>query len=709
MDQEDLVQIYFSEAEELLQIIEKSVMALEADTEDQSLVKEIFRAVHTMKSSAAMVGFNQLSEHAHLLENLLEKLRTQQLPVTRNLVSFLLENHDLIKTMVEDLSQNKPEMGSSALLSMHSRIKELLGQSQATVEKPVRVTDAEKAADGSREKFYQIQIKLRKDIFQQGPDPLILLYELGDVGELCSVETDISTLPPFLEMNIYDLYLSWKIMLKTTKPLSVLEQVFIFVKEDPENQITMENVSDYFKDGVDIRLASKPLGEILVDQNLVTPNEVGEVLSQQKRVGEALVEDGKLSQDDLDRVIDLQEKSRVAVRKSTVRVGTDKLDHLANMVEEMTVQLAHVSTVFQEMPLSVTKKLRSEMDILSKTGREVQEQVMRLRMFPIEGTFQRFQRMALDLAREQNKQAKILIGGGETELDKDVIEQISDPLKHLVRNCLDHGLEAPEERKRLGKSPEATISFNAYQQEGQIYIEICDDGRGIDENRVRQKAIDLGLITEKDQPQTEDLYQFLFLPGFSTAREVSSISGRGVGMDVVQNNVQRLGGTIQIFSRLGMGTKFIIKLPLTLAVIDGMYVRVGSEIYIIPLSSVLSTSKLKKGEIKTIEAKGEMARFGDTYAPLVYLDKVLCIGNTDLRPEPLIVFVTGDKKIMGLVVDEILDQQQVVIKNLEKNFRKIPAIAGGAIMPDGSVALIIDVHSLDYLFFEQERGEEPVH
>lgn len=713
MEQDELLQIYFSEAEELLQAMEHGLMALESDPQNQSVINEVFRAMHTMKSSSAMVGFTQLSEHAHLLENLLERIRSKQLPITQNLVSFLLENHDLVKSAVENEARGKPDVGLDAFPAMAEKVKRFMGlaaeREEGRVTAPITIGASSGRKESSGESYYEINMRFRKDIFQSGQDPLMLLYELADLSEIISVETDLSSLPPFLEMDPHQLYLTWRILIKTDRPLPTIEKVFVFVQEDELNQISIRDVSSHFRDGVDTRMANKPLGEILIDQKLVSEQEIQEVLTQQKRVGEVLLEKGRISSAELNKIVDLQEKSRTVLRKSTVRVDTDKLDQLANMVEEMTIQLARISAILGDLPPDVTRKLGSEPDLLNRIGREVQEQVMRLRMFPIEGTFQRFQRMARDLAREQHKQIKIILGGGETELDKDVIEHINDPLTHIIRNCIGHGIEVPDERKQSGKSPEGIINLNAYQQEGKIYIEISDDGRGIDAEAVRQKAIERGLIKENDQPLPEEIYKFLFIPGFSTAKKVSSISGRGVGMDVVQNNIQQLGGTIAIFSEKGKGTTFVIKLPLTLAVIDGMYVGVGADIFVIPLLTVLSIAELKKGNRKTIEGKGEVVRLGDSYVSLIHLDRILGIERRQTDAESLIVFVSSEKRILGLVVDEILDHQQVVIKNLEKNFCRISGIAGGAIMPDGSVALVLDVYGLDHLFFGRNRVHELVH
>ncbi|MFH1148194.1 MAG: chemotaxis protein CheA [Pseudomonadota bacterium] len=709
MEQDELLQIYFSEADELLQSIEKSVMALEADPQDKAVVNEIFRAVHTIKSSSAMVGLNGLSEHSHLLENLLERLRNQQMPITRNLISFLLENHDAMKGMIERFAQGQHEENSTVFLSLKEKIARFAGS--GIVDDGEEKRNAVTIAPGvqAREFYYEIRMRFRRDVFRAGQDPLMLLFELGDLGVIASVETDLSSLPGFPEIDPYQLYLNWRMVLRTKETMRTIEQVFIFIKEDSLNDLSIEDISAHFRDGVDTRISTKPLGEILVDHKLVDEHEIRDALAQHKKIGEVLVEEGRISQDELDKFVDLQEKSRAVIRKSTVRVPTEKLDSLANMIEEMTVQLAHVSSFVQDMGFAFVKKLRVELDVLNKISREIQEQVMRLRMFPIEGTFQRFQRMARDLARDQHKAVKVLIGGGETELDKDVIEQISDPLKHILRNCIDHGLETAEERIRAGKPEEGTISLKAYQQEGQIYLEINDDGRGIDLEAVLRRAREMGILPEKEQLQPDELYQFLFMSGFSTAKEVSSLSGRGVGMDVVLNNIQRLGGTVNVVSEKNKGTTITIKLPLTLAVIDGMYVRIGSEIFIIPLSSVLSSVKLKHSEVRTIESKGKVARFGDSYAPIVFLDKL--VGTDTRKPESdlLVIFASGERQVIGLVVDEILDQQQVVIKNLEKNFRPIRGIAGGAIMADGSVALILDLHSLDHLLYGQGRDDGRIH
>ena len=682
----------------MLQAMEQSLLILESDPQNEDVIGEVFRAMHTLKSGSAMVGFARVSEHAHLLENLLERLRSKKLPVTQNLVSFLLENHDFLESMIENTIQGRPEADRHAAQTLAGRIKRFLGLD--TDQDDSHVPEAISTTANPKESFYEIYI---------GPDPLIILQELGDLGEIVSIETDMSSLPPFLEMDPFQLYLSWRLTIKTDGPLTAIEEVFVFIREDKLNHVTIQDISQYFRNGADIRDAHKPLGELLVDHKLVKEEDVHEALAQHKKVGEALIEEGKISRDELEEIIESQEKSRVMLRKSTVRVDTDKLDNLANMVEEMIIQLARVSGMLEDLPVDIARSLGSEPALLNKIGTEVQSQVMHLRMFPIEGTFQKFKRMARDLAYEQHKRVRVHVGGGETELDKDVIEQINDPLTHLIRNCIDHGIETPEEREQSGKQPVGTLTLNAFQQEGKIFIEISDDGRGIDQEAVRRRGIELGLITEKDQPATEDLYDFLFLPGFTTAKKISSISGRGVGMDIVQTNIQRLGGIIEIHSGNGKGTSFIINIPLTLAVIDGMYVRVDTEIFIIPLLSVLSTNQLKYANLKTIEGKGEVARLGDSYVPLIHLDRVLSIEYRETDTEDLIVFVTTEKTVLGLVVDEILDHQQIIIKDLGKNFRKIPGITGGAIMPDGSVALILDVYALNHLFLNQETVHQQVH
>jgi two-component system chemotaxis sensor kinase CheA len=427
-----------------------------------------------------------------------------------------------------------------------------------------------------------------------------------------------------------------------------------------------------------------------------------EMLRAEKKPGEVLVNEEKSREKEAEGTITLQKKTLALFRKPMVRVKTERLDRLVNLMEEMTIGL---DTLFLLLEKSAIRngKIQEELEHLITVGREAQEQVMMTRMFPLEGTFARFQRMIRDLAVSQNKPIRVIMSGTETELDKDIVEQLGDPLKHIIRNCLDHGIEDREERKKKEKPEEGMISLKAYQKEGRIYIEISDDGRGVDDQSILEKAIRKNQLPAGSVPSKEELYQFLFLPGFSTSDEISELSGRGVGLDVVQTNVSELGGNINIVSGKDRGTTFIIDLPMTLAIMKAIKIRVGEEIFLVPFSVIAGLIRPQQGDIKTIEGREELISFQGEYITLIRLNEVFKIEYLNKEESVgIVVIVESEKRRFGIFADDILDEQQVVIKNLETNFQKVPGIAGGSILGDGQIALIIDIYALEKILFTED-------
>jgi len=383
-------------------------------------------------------------------------------------------------------------------------------------------------------------------------------------------------------------------------------------------------------------------------------------------------------------------------------VETDKLDKLVNLVGELVIGVARVKQIAGEAAVAsaLGEELDSAVEGLDHISRDLQEQVMRVRMIPIEGTFARFQRVVRDLAAELGKEIRLVMSGSETELDKNVIEQIADPLKHLVRNSADHGLERPDVRRAAGKPATGTIWLKAYQQEGKIIIEVADDGAGISRERVLAKAVDRGLAAAGSALGDAEVFAFMFQPGFSTAEQVTEVSGRGVGLDVVRQNIEALRGTVEVESAPGAGTTFRIKLPLTLAIIDGMTVSVGGEILTIPLLSIVESLRPKPAELTTVEGRGELVAVRGEYLPLVRLHEVFGLPTERTDPtQALVVIIESVSKRFGVLVDDILGEQQAVIKSLEQNWRKVEGVAGATILGDGRVSLILDIHGLEKIAF----------
>ncbi len=693
MEAKELLEIFFAEAEDLLARIEQGLLTLEDSPEDLTGVQEVFRAVHTLKSSAAMVGLDSLSEYAHLMENLLDRLRHGRLSPTRPLISQFLAGQNLLKTMVERAAQGLEPISEPEFTAQKEQLARFMGLEGLGPPSPTpAVQEGEKTP-----RYFEIQMAFREDLFHTGQDPLMFLHELQDLGEILKVKADHRRVPPLPEINPYRLYLSWTVVLQTSYPRSTVEEVFCFVKDD--HPVEIREVSQRDWEGMQRSTAGKPIGELLVEEGLLDTQELQAALGEQKKIGQILLEKGRISPKALSQIMADQERSRNLFRKSTIRVETRKLDDLADSLEELAVNLARMANEMEEMGPGLPRSLQEGMDRLEQTLRVSREQVMRLRMFPLAGTFQRLQRMARDLAAQEHKEIKIEVEGAETELDKDLIEQITDPLKHIIRNAVDHGLESPEERREKGKPPQGLLTLRAFQQEGSIIIQIRDDGRGLDLERIHRKALEQGWLPAHARPTAEELQRLILLPGFSTRETISEVSGRGVGLDVVQDQISRLGGRVEIHSLPHQGTTLTLHLPLTLAVLEALRVEAGQDTYLVPISSIVSLKAVEEKELKTIEGREEVFRFEDQYLPAVRLEAVLGGAGRKNGGRKIALVLHSPRRRFALLADRVVEARQVVIKSLKTHFRSVPGVAGGAIMGDGSVCLILDVLGLDRLIF----------
>ena len=712
---------FFEEAAEHLAVVEEGLLALEQHPEDLDLLNKIFRSAHSIKGTSGMFGFNAVAQFTHKMETLLDLLRNGQKAVTPAIADLLLRSTDCLKTLID-----AAKTGSSVDDVTVQRLTEELAASQdasgsQSMPQGNGPSKVKPASTGPQLCSYAIAWAPPDWLFQRGLDPLQIFKELADIGTLSEVAVDVTKLPELAAMDPEKCYLSWRMKLETAKDRQVVDAVFEFVREDsvlvieereaPESGQEREAsesgtkhasrfTNDASRETSAVDGDPKPLGELLVESGVVSRETLNKALSQQKRVGEILVEQHAVTPQQLEQALLKQKQQESAAQSkktdtASIRVDTDKIDKLINLVGELVITQSMLSDLGTRFEMSQMSVLLERMAQLEGNTREIQERVMSIRMLPIGTAFSRFPRLVRDLSAKAGKKIQLVLSGEETELDKTVIESIGDPLTHLVRNSADHGLETPEERLDNNKPELGTIRLNAFHEGGNICITVEDDGRGLNRDKILAKAVKQGLIAENETPPDDQIWPLIFKPGFSTAEKVTDVSGRGVGMDVVKRNIEGLGGTVKIKTALGKGTVFTLKLPLTLAIIEGMTVRVGKETYIVPLLSILESIQPKAGAMKTVVGKGELINVRETYLPMIRMYEVFALSPeyTDPTKAILLILETEGERV-AVMVDEILGQQQVVIKSMEQNFRKVDGIAGATILGDGTVGFILDIRGL---------------
>lgn len=701
---------FFEEAGEHLAVVEEGLLALEQHPEDLDLLNKIFRSAHSIKGASGMFSFNAVAQFTHKMETLLDLLRKGQKSVSPSIADLLLRATDCLKTLIESAKTGAPVDEKTV-----QRLTAELAVSQGSSDnQPIPRQENPAAPIGSQVHRYHIAWTPPAWLFQRGLDPLQILKELADLGPLTQVTVDTAKLPDLEAMDPEQCYLSWTMQLETAKDRSVVDAVFEFVREDSKLVIEECEASSVKRISVSDANASrdtndeqrvqddepKPIGEILVESGVVSRESLEHALSQQKRVGQILVEQQAATPQQVEQALRKQRQQEVVSQSkrtdtTSIRVDTAKIDKLMNLVGELVITQSMLSDLGARFEMNQLHVLLERMAQLERNTREIQERVMGIRMLPIGTVFSRFPRLVRDLSGRTGKKMQLILSGEETELDKTVIESIGDPLTHLVRNSADHGLELPEERLDNNKPEVGTIRLNAFHEGGNICITVEEDGRGLDRDKILAKAAKQGLISDSDKLTDDQIWSMIFKPGFSTADEITDISGRGVGMDVVKRNIEALGGTISIKTEKGKGTRFTLKLPLTLAIIEGMTIRVGHETYIVPLLSILESIQPKAGAVNTVVGKGELIDVRGTYLPVVRMYEAFALQPEHTEPTKAILLVleTEEERI-AVMVDEILGQQQVVIKSMEQNFRKVDGIAGATILGDGTVGFILDVRGL---------------
>lgn len=681
---EQHIEIFKNEAYELLDALVQAMLELEDTPEDAALVDRAFRSLHTIKGSAGMFGFDDISEFVHDIETLFDRIRSGKTGVTKKIIDLTLTASDIIRAMVS------PDPDSPVDLALKNRLVEEFQQIVMSKQEVTEVEAYDPTAEApafeqaAGKTTYRIRFKPNKEMFLSGTNPLLLLRELQELG-ISTIVCQTDTVPHLQDMNPELCYIYWDIILTTDKGIDAIKDVFIFVED--ECQITIEEIDT---GEIEAEGDYKKLGEILLERGDIKPDDISASIGKQRKVGEILVENGRTKPGMVASALAEQAHIKKMRREQedsakSIRVAAEKLDKLVNLVGELVTVQARLSQASATLLSADISLISEEVERLTS---ELRDNAMSIRMMPIGVSFNRFKRVVRDLSSELGKEVDFITQGAETELDKTVIEKMNDPLTHLIRNCLDHGIESPEDRTNKGKQAKGRIKLSAHQSGGEVLIRVEDDGAGLDKEGIRNKAISKGVISEDAELSDRQIYDLIFSPGFSTAARVTNLSGRGVGMDVVKRNIENLRGEIDIESTSGTGTAITLKLPLTLAIIDGLLTKVGDTFFVLPLDIVEECIELTdKGRRdahgrQIIHVRGEIV-------PFAHIRELFNINGTSPEIE-LIVICMVDKRRIGFVVDTVVGEHQTVIKSLGRAYRDVPGVSGATILGDGTVALIVD-------------------
>lgn len=651
----DPIAVFRTEAAELLEQIESGLLDLNVNLGDKDQVDAVFRGLHTLKGSGAMFGFDALAAFTHHCETAFDRVRKGEVPATQELVTAVLEAKDHMRALIEAPTGDHEAMSEALLANLRTAVE---------AAKNPGAIPAAKAAPGQT--LFKIRFSLPQNAMANGTNPLPLLDELRELGE-CRIVADRSAIPSLDLLVPTDLHISWDVELLTSQPRSAIEDVFIFVMDEMQLDITTTE------------RALAPVAE--------TSAKPEAPIEAPKPAAAAAVEPSRTAVPATAAPAPVDTKQNKA--SENVRVPAEKLDELMDRVGELVIAQSRLS---QLAGGSGDLQLRAVSEDVERLSGELRDTMMVLRMVPVAHLFSRFRRLVHDLAHETGKTIELVTEGESTEVDKSVIERLADPLVHLVRNSCDHGLETPDERLAAGKPEAGRILLSARQQAGEVIITIKDDGRGINKERVRAKAEASGLIAANASLTDQELYQLIFQPGFSTASQVTNLSGRGVGMDVVKRTIDALRGTINVASHPGKGSEISLAIPLTLAIIDGLLVRVGSGRYVIPLSAVEECLELSIEEDMRSRGRSFIS-LRDSLVPFLRLRDLF---RTGTKPDPfqkVVVISTGSERV-GLVVDQIIGDHQTVIKAMSKLHHDVATFSGATILGDGDVALILDVGHL---------------
>ncbi|MBN2038768.1 MAG: chemotaxis protein CheA [Spirochaetes bacterium] len=718
---ENARQTFFIESREMLDEMERCLLELEKNNDDEEIINALFRSVHTIKGSSGMFGYHDIEKFTHVVENVLDKLRNGDIEIDSSLSALLFKSHDYISELFDlhtsdeenEITSEMKERMDSLIAGLHVYSGKNKEESAAFKEQPEE-KDEKQETRGNGKDYWHISLRFNENVFRDSLDPYPFISYLGEIGKIVQIKTIFDEISEDKEMDPENCYLGFEISFHGDVSKSTIEDVFDFVKEDCEIRILPPDSSaeKYIELINDMPRMSERIGEMLVSIGSITEKELEQALKMQKLqsasdgpdkkllLGDILVNNNLVHKKVIDAALNKQNDLKKIDKKNLnlLRVNAEKINELINLIGEFVIKGSNVRQLVEK---TGDGELIESVSDMTRLIEDIRDNTMSIRMVPIGDTFNRYQRVVRDLSREKGKEIELVIAGGDTELDKTLIDKISDPLIHLVRNAVDHGIGTPEERITKGKPRVGTIYLNAYNEMGSVVIVASDDGNGLDRDSIYNKAVELEFIQPGETISDNDLFQLIFEPGFSTAKEVSNISGRGVGMDVVKRNIEALQGSITLESTKGEGTAIKIHLPLTLAIIDGFMVQVGGYYYVIPQDMVVECSDISPEHMKVKEGGNFISLRGNV---LPYMRMRDFFDLTDKKPErENIIVVEYASKIAGIVVDRPEGEVQAVIKPLGRIFGQLKWISGATILGNGDVALILDIPKLIQLI-ENKAG-----
>ncbi|WMW80373.1 chemotaxis protein CheA [Undibacterium cyanobacteriorum] len=697
------------ESRELLQDMEDGLLGLEHDANPSDSIGAIFRAAHTIKGSSGLFGLDHIVHFTHVVESVLDMLRNEEIPVSQEIIAVLLPCRDHISTLVDGIAagvlEETPEQQAIGA-DLHRQLKSFLSGEPSSSSQVVTQSDEVKTKSSGGGAIdngnWYLSLRFGPDCLRNGMDPLSFIRYLSTLGDVINIITMTDAIPPIEKMDAETCYLGFELVLKSSASKEAIENVFEFVREDSIIRIVPPNskIDDYIAIINNLPDDTELIGEILIKSGVLTKHELDECLrlqaqSQQQSegkgadapIGEILVKQEIVQQPILNAALNKQQqvKDTKARERQNIRVDAERLDKLIDLVGELVIAGAGANLRAEKS--NDVSLIESTYEVM-RLVEEVRDSALQLRMVPIGTTFSRFQRVVRDVSIELGKDIVLEISGGDTEVDKSVVDKIGDPLMHLVRNSMDHGIEAAAVRSARGKPAQGTLRLNAYHESGSIVIEVSDDGGGLNRDKILAKAIERGLVSPNTNLTDKEIYALIFEAGFSTADQVSNLSGRGVGMDVVKRNVTSLRGTIEIDSEIGVGATMRIRMPLTLAIIDGFLVQVGSSSFVIPLDNVIECLELPRQTTENdyMDLRGEVL-------PFIRIRQLYEIQGEIPRRQNVVVVGYGENKA-GIVVDKLLGEFQTVIKPLGKLFQHLQGIGGSTILGSGEVALILSISSM---------------
>ena len=698
---EEHIATYREEAGELLAELETSLLELEDTPDDTDLINRVFRAMHTIKGSGAMFGFDDIAAFTHEVETVFDLVRNGKMAVTKELLDLTLKSRDHITTLLA-ASVEGAEVDAEAGDALIAGLRGLVASPGDSGPEPeTALAAAPSESDGQNDlKTWRIRFQPNRELLLCGSNPVSLINELRSLGD-CLVTAHFDAVPLLDALVGEHCYLYWDIVLTTSRGEAAIKDVFIFVEDDC--QISIQLIDDQAEGEPDY----KKLGEILVERGDLSPEALRQTLVQQKPLGELLVNQGAVTPDKVLSALDEQQHVRkirqeqpAADANASIRVPAERLDQLVNLVGEMVTVQARLTQVSNTLGDAVFISIAEEVERLTN---ELRDTALNIRMLPIGSTFSKFKRLVRDLSRELGKEIEMETFGADTELDKTVIEKLNDPLVHIIRNSIDHGVETPEKRIAAGKPAMGTIRLGAEHAGDSVLITIHDDGAGINRDAIRNKAIELEMISPSADLSDQEIYSYIFAPGFSMAAKITSVSGRGVGMDVVKRGIEGLRGTIVVDSELGKGTTITLKIPLTLAIIESLLVKIGPSHFVLPLAAIEECVELSRADVQASHGRN-LANVRGRLTPYICLrDQFAIPGARPDIEQIVIVSVRGER--IGFVVDFVVGEHQTVIKPLGVLYQDVRGISGATILGDGSVALILSPGDLTQMAEKLEMDQ----